>query len=71
MLFVLMPAKYILTTENKKNFISCKSWETDMPAQKKKREQKLSSLYEPRMILFRRMNMGITSEQKAIKERHH
>ena len=36
-------------------------------ARANKQEQKLSSLYEPRMILFRRLNKGITSEQKAIQ----
>ena len=47
-----------------KNSIWGKSWET---LRTNKQEQKLSYMYEPRMILFRRLNKGITSEQKAIK----
>lgn len=64
MLFVLMPAKYILTTENKKIPFG---GNRGRHSRTNKQEQKLSYMYEPRMILFRRLNKGITSEQKAIK----
>lgn len=64
MLFVLMPAKYILTTENKKHPFG---GNRGRHSRTNKQEQKLSYMYEPGMILFRRLNKGITSEQKAIK----